>query len=184
MSRSVTPPWGFRRGYGRATGQVLVEQYRMPPAICELVSDCFYSRHHVTLEPSSERKGDDRFAAPGVPRVLADEILWVDTSGEPDSAERRANHNRDSWNEAEVEAILRILQKIHDDAVFNTALCRDEDPPIGVICMYKRQKRRIEQAFADRPFPDAFAPRPRPLGRRPWLEISVGWTSCGCRRLT
>lgn len=146
----------FTSDYGRAVGQVLVEQYRMPPKICELVSQCFYEPKRVVLRPSEDRRGDARFEVADLPSVLSEEILWIDTAGEAGAVERRLNRDRDTWNEAEVEAIIRVLQQLSDAAAFSAALARDDDPAIGVICMYKQQKRKIEQAFAERPFPESF----------------------------
>lgn len=146
----------FTSPYGQIVGQVLVEQYRMPPRICELVSRCFYKDEGVTLEPSDDRRGDPRFEAADIAPILSDDILWIDTAGQPDAIERRLNRDRDTWNEAEVEAIMRVLQQLSDATTFSAALAGDDDPAIGVICMYKQQKRKIEQIFAERPFPESF----------------------------
>src|SRR5262249_16716097 len=44
--------------YGLKNGRTLTEQYRMTPAICELVSKVFYEPNDVKLETSTYRRGD------------------------------------------------------------------------------------------------------------------------------
>jgi hypothetical protein len=145
----------FTSHYGRTVGQVLTEQYRMPDRISRLVSRCFYEPRGVELTRSPERKGDERFLEE-LPPVLRQEVLWLDTSGMPGAIEIQQRRQRETWNRAEVDVILRTLQQISVDAAFVSRFAKDEDPAIGVICMYKLQKHRLEQAFAERPFPDTF----------------------------
>lgn len=145
----------FTSEYGNEVGQVLEEQYRMPSKISALVSNIFYAPKGVKLVPSPDRVGDERFQR-DFPVILSEEITWIDTSTAAGNEEQRRNRDRDTWNEAEIDAILRILQAIADDKTFVGRLTREEDPAIGVICMYKTQKYKLEEAFAQRPFSERF----------------------------
>ncbi|WP_430425143.1 AAA domain-containing protein [Phenylobacterium sp.] len=145
----------FTSSYGREVGRILDEQYRMPEGICQLVSEVYYAPQGVKLETSEDREPDTRFQT-ALPQALQTETTWVDTSKNSNATEGRKNRNRDTWNDAEVEAILKILHQIHGAKSFAEPLTRSEDPAIGVICMYKAQKHRLEQAFAEHPFSEAF----------------------------
>jgi hypothetical protein len=119
------------------------------------VSETFYAPEGVRLVPSPNRVGDSRFVD-AVPKILEDEITWIDTSDSARSEEQRRNRDRETWNEAEIDVIIRALQSIADDKEFANRLTRDEDPTIGVICMYKTQKFKLEEAFSQRPFSERF----------------------------
>jgi superfamily I DNA and/or RNA helicase len=57
------------------------------------------------------------------------------------------------WNAAEVEAVLRLLERLSENAALVSRLAAGpSDAPIGVICMYSAQKVKIEQAFSSRPW--------------------------------
>lgn len=144
----------FTSSYGKASGQVLSEQYRMVEPICELVSGTFYAPHGISLTTSRKRARDLRFDHP-LPEILARPITWIDT--------RRSRHSAESgrsqkwkWNEAEAEATLRLLTLIAAQQAFAADLARDEEQTIGIICMYKKQKQEIERRFAQSPFDAAF----------------------------
>lgn len=141
----------YTSSFGEANGQILTEQYRMAPAICDLVSEVFYEPHRVTLATSAERSPDPLFAKP-LPGALATPITWVDTSYDQRHVEQEAPWNRHSfWNQAEVDAVLKILEHIaqQEDLVAGLA-AGSAETPIGVICMYSAQKAMIEQAFGRR----------------------------------
>jgi hypothetical protein len=139
--------------YGRENGRTLTEQYRMAPAICDLVSTIFYEPHGVRLETSPDREADPAFARPFL-GLLAAPVTWIDTSEEPDHAEVPAEWDETTFsNEAEAETIMRLLERVAADADLVEALsCGKSETPIGVICMYSAQKARIEEAFSRRPW--------------------------------
>jgi superfamily I DNA and/or RNA helicase len=145
----------FTSSYGRKVGRVLHEQYRMSPKICQLVSDVFYAPHGVKLQTSPNREPDPRFQT-GLKGDLAEELAWIDTSNVPGNTEQRRNGNKETWNDAEIDTIIRLLERIADQERLISALASDEDPAIGIICMYKTQKERLERAFSQRPFDDRF----------------------------
>lgn len=137
----------FTSEYGRAVGSRFTEQYRMDPAICRMVSKCFYEPHAVRLTTSPLRVGGLATSPTGA-RWLASPMTWVDTSSHARAHESRPHHSTTRYNDAEVEAILWLLEDIASDAALVDQLCRGEDEtPIGVICMYAGQKARLDSAW-------------------------------------
>lgn len=145
----------FTSSYGAAAGRVLEEQYRMVDPICTLVSKTFYASRGVKLITSKDRADDPRFAL-DLPELLRRPISWIDTRGAPGAEERRRKSEHSTWNEAEVEAIVRLLALIAQQTTFASALASDEEQTIGIICMYKKQKQEIERRFAQQAFDAPF----------------------------
>lgn len=161
MSRNELSCSDFERAYassfGRDNGQILTEQYRMAPDICDLVSKVYYEPHNVRLTTSPVRKGIANF--PDVlPPALQAPITWIDTSLEGNSAERTAEWNRHSfWNPAEVTAVMSVLGRIAESAELVAALLRTgNETPIGIVCMYSAQKVKLEQSFTQHPWESRF----------------------------
>lgn len=138
----------FLSPYGRKIGRRLTEQYRMHPHICNLVSNCFYEPNSVVLTTSKERRMAFEFPT-DVPALLEKPICWVDTSATRNHQESQFSNSTTFHNDAEVEAIIKILETISLQAslVDNLAVGEDETP-IGIICMYSGQKRRLDMACA------------------------------------
>jgi serine/threonine protein kinase len=138
----------FNSAYGRSTGQRLTEQYRMDPAICRLVSSCFYEPNDVMLRTSAARMSD--FTVPhSAPDWLRRPMAWIDTSDEKNSTEVKLPGQTTFHNEAEVVAVLRLLEIMSAQKEIIDQLARgDDESPIGVICMYSGQKAKIEMAVA------------------------------------
>jgi superfamily I DNA and/or RNA helicase len=145
--------------FGKANGQMLTEQYRMAPAICDMISKVFYEPHDVRLRTSPNRAVDALFSG-SLPKPLSSPITWVDTSSDQRHMEERAEWNRHSfWNPAEVEAVLKILERIAErDDLVRVLTAGSSETPIGVICMYSAQKAKIVAAAVGHPFQAA---RPR-----------------------
>lgn len=138
----------FNSSYGRAAGQRLTEQYRMDPAICKMVSSCFYEPHRVMLRTSESRASDFKVDA-GCPEWLQKPMAWIDTSDDADQVEVQRAGQTTFYNEAEVAAIVRLLECLADQTGIVDQLCRgDDESPIGIICMYSGQKAKIEMAVA------------------------------------
>jgi hypothetical protein len=144
----------FASPYGRRNARILDEQYRMTPAISDLVSDVFYAPHGVKLKPSPDRKADPAFA--DLPPDLAKPVVWLSTSGMPGAEERDRNLHRDIWNEAEIQVVISLLHRLSHEHGLVDELSRRTDPAIGVICMYSEQKRRIQREWSQQPFSEAF----------------------------
>lgn len=143
--------------FGKANGRILTEQYRMEPAICDLISRIFYEPHHVRLTTSPEREANAYFSGK-LPFPLEHAVCWVDTTTDKHSVERKPDWmDSSTLNEAEVHAIMGLLGRISVQPETMAALAATgEETPIGVICMYKAQKVRIEQEFARGVWPAGF----------------------------
>jgi AAA domain len=143
--------------YGRDNGRTLTEQYRMVPEICDLVSKVFYEPHGVKLRTSDDRESDPAFAR-AFSASLATPVTWIDTSDEPDHEEKPAVWDETTFsNEAEVEAVMRLLEAVAADTALVEALSAGKsEAPIGIICMYSAQKARIEEVFSRRPWDVSF----------------------------
>lgn len=160
----------FLSVYGSKVGRRLTEQYRMDPQICELVSRCFYEPNAVTLRTSPERTPTLEIPLDG-PTLLAKPICWVDTARAANSQESQLPNSTTFHNDAEVHAVLRILDSIaQQERIVEQLLGADDETPIGVICMYSGQKRRLEVACARH----VWAPRFRKLVRVDTVDAYQG----------
>ncbi|MGO7661624.1 AAA domain-containing protein [Rhizobium ruizarguesonis] len=144
----------FESSYGRRNAQVLDEQYRMIPAISDLVSETFYAPYGVKLKPSQDREDDRAFD--GLPADLAVPVVWFDTKSAAGAVERDRNSGRDIWNEAEITAVMSILHRLSKQTALVESLSKRGEPAIGVICMYSEQKRRIEREWSQQAFREEF----------------------------
>lgn len=160
----------FASPYGSQYGRALNEQYRMHPAICELVSQVFYEPHGVRLHTSLDRPAGSVFDAhSGAAYRLP--ITWVDTSNADDSYERQRENDTTFWNPAEVRAVMKVLESLAARPELVAALAEEEEEsPIGVITMYSGQKEMLERAFAQR----AWEPRFRRLVRIDTVDAYQG----------
>lgn len=140
----------FASNYGLQHGRALTQQYRMHPAICELVSQVFYEPHRVRLTTALRRSHTSVFDS-SVSPVLRLPITWLDTSEAPDSHDKKREPDTTYFNFAEVDAVMRILEGIAaQPELVNSLESLDEESPIGVITMYLGQKDRLQNAFSKR----------------------------------
>jgi hypothetical protein len=148
----------FISSYGIDRGQILNEQYRMAPPICELVSDVFYKPKGVVLTTSPDRRGDAFFASPAVDKLLPSSVTWIDTSGQKSHVERPDLKNPwDIANLAEANTIVKLLKDIQNDQAFFAHLAGlGDDQPIGIICMYKEQRVLLERLLSQGDFVPEF----------------------------
>lgn len=138
----------FNSKYGRSTGQRLTEQYRMDPAICRMVSSCFYEPNDVMLRTSSSRCSEFTVGT-DAPEWLCRPMAWVDASNERNALEVKLSGQTTLHNDAEVVAIVRLLESLSTQKEIIDQLGRgDDESPIGIICMYSGQKAKIEMAVA------------------------------------
>lgn len=148
----------FVSSYGMKSGQILNEQYRMAPPICDLVSDIFYKPNGVVLTTSDERNGDAFFSSVAAGNLLPSYVTWIDTSFEKSHVERP--HEQNPWdiaNIAEANAIVRVLKGIQQNHGFADHLGGlGDDHPIGIICMYKEQRVLLERLLAQSDLPPTF----------------------------
>lgn len=138
----------FNSAYGRSVGQRLTEQYRMDPAICRMVSSCFYEPNDVMLRTSDARSSNFTVGA-NAPDWLRRPMAWIDTSDERNPLEVKLPGQTTLHNDAEVAMIVRLLESLSIQKEIVDQLARgDDESPIGIICMYSGQKAKIEMAVA------------------------------------
>lgn len=138
----------FNSAYGRSAGQRLTEQYRMDPAICKMVSSCFYEPNDVMLRTSDARSSDFMVGA-DAPDWLRRPMTWIDTSEERNPLEVKLPGQTTLHNDAEVATIVRLLESLATQRELVDQLAKgDDESPIGIICMYSGQKAKIEMAVA------------------------------------
>jgi len=103
---------------------MLVEQFRMPKEIGDLISELFYNNRLK----NGHIKDSSNFLYP------ENIVQWIDVKGE---------HNYDgtsSYNEKEIEEIIRLIQEID-----KKAKDKKVKKTVGVITPYAAQKRRIRK---------------------------------------
>ena len=103
-------------------------QYRMHPAIGDLISQCFYEGRLQSGVAAEDRLHNLSW--------LTNSVVWYDTSKMPNSKERG---NRSVYNQAEIETIIKLLDKI-DQSYFQAEVT---DQLIGIITAYAAQKRDL-----------------------------------------
>lgn len=137
----------FDSEYGKKIGTTLLTQYRMSPVIGEIVSSCFYNDQLEAERP------DPPFYYELLPEYLSKQVTWIDTStlGER-GYQQSSKDNKDKWNEAEGIIILKIVKDIIESDLFLEAIEEDvslQDPIIGIICMYSKQREHIDRLKAE-----------------------------------
>lgn len=138
----------FNSGYGRKVGTTLLRQYRMAPNIGELVSDCFYQGKLETGRENPPEYYDF------LPEQFSKQVCWIDTSSLADKKgfEQTSENNEDKWNEAEARVVMELLRQILECEDFMEFIKEDlqpKEPPIGIICMYSKQRELIDRRKAE-----------------------------------
>ena len=146
----------FESHYGKLAGAKLLTQYRMVEPIGNMVSDCFYQGELVT----GFREIPDIYQS--LPIGMKAHTTWLDTA----AFGKRANHGKDGKgssiaNATEVNVIIKLLSEIaqKDDQIESLALQMNKDKgelPIGIICMYAEQKKRLRRKVAEQTWSDQF----------------------------
>ena len=148
----------FDSKYGIAIQQVLERQYRMAPKIADLVARLFY--------PGRELK-NERGVPPDyyekLPRPLDDELTWIDT-GYSQRSGRELAVETSYMNRREGAAILELLRKLSVSKEFLSGVdadpnVEDDEPLVGVICMYAPQVDHISDLILQSNLPDDFKTR-------------------------
>ena len=146
----------FQSEYGKHTCATLKTQYRMAPAIGNLVSYCFYDG----LLENGKHETDIPNIYNSVPKEIEACVSWLDTSYIPNAHHTSAT-NGSSSNRVEIDVIIKLLQDLqNDDELLSSdtaAKClREGDHLIGVICMYAEQKRLLRKKFNENTWNDSF----------------------------
>jgi AAA domain-containing protein/nuclease-like protein len=130
----------FTSAYGLEVGTTLVTQYRMTPAICDLVSEVFYPETPLETEREPSESWHHE-----LPRGLSADVVWVDTSALPRAFEE-PGREESFLNGAEIDAVLAILKAFAKRDGYLDRLeqrASGEAPPIGIVCMYSAQKHAL-----------------------------------------
>lgn len=103
-------------------------QYRMAPAIGDLVSELFYTRHdeRVLHNGHDPKEFEKRY-------VLEKSIYWVDVKGR----QRQSRHSKSKENSQEVKEIARFLGELAEST--------QAKHTVAVITPYGGQKERIRE---------------------------------------
>ncbi|QHE97310.1 AAA family ATPase [Pseudomonas cannabina pv. alisalensis] len=143
----------FQSPYGRATRATLNTQYRMLPAIGDLVNDIFYD-----IDLKNGFRPSPRYFSQKVPECLSHVVTWVDTSELGKKAYDSGTLSLS--NNAEAEAIIQLLEEIAEDTEFCAGMAKEmaesQEPPIGVICMYLDQRKLVRKRFAEKSWSEEF----------------------------
>ncbi|PIT47024.1 AAA domain-containing protein [Snodgrassella alvi] len=147
----------FESPYGQHTCATLKTQYRMAPAIGNLISECFY-----------EGKLENGRSAKEIPDVYTSVhqhfsscVTWLDTSNLPNSYHQEKDEHGSLINETEADLIIQHLQYLakNDDFIQSNIIqdCLEkQEAVIGIICMYGEQKNLIRKKFNEKKWSDQF----------------------------
>lgn len=140
----------FNSAYGKEVGTTLLSQYRMAPDIGELVSECFYGGKLETGRGSPPEYYDL------LPAHLSKQVSWIDMSTLGHRGSEQQNEARDeTWNTAEAHVVMELLRQIIESDEFMAFMAEDlkpQEPPIGIICMYSKQRALIDKLKAEAPW--------------------------------
>jgi serine/threonine protein kinase/tRNA A37 threonylcarbamoyladenosine biosynthesis protein TsaE len=143
----------FNSQSGSKIGATLLTQYRMAEPIGNMVSYAFYDTKLV----NGERKIPDIYV--DVPASLKSTVAWVDTSSIKGAAHQKPTKGSSIFNRFEAEKIIELLTDISKNQNFVKSLSsvvKENEPAIGVICMYAEQKKYILQKFKEKVWEDDF----------------------------
>lgn len=137
----------FDSEYGRKVGTTLLSQYRMAPDIGAVVSACFYDGKLETGRGAPPKYYEQ------LPEYLSKQVTWIDTAPLGERGHHQSSENKeDTWNTMEARIIMNILRQIVESDDFMAAIKDDlqpQEPPIGIICMYSKQRQIIDQMKAE-----------------------------------
>ena len=138
----------FDSSYGSKVGARLLTQYRMTPSIGNLVSDCFYDGDLKT------GRGGSPDAYQFAPDIISSYVTWVDTS---DLGYHEETPAKGLYHPKEIDQIIAVLKLIEASEEFVEAIDTDSnEQSIGVICMYKEQKKRLQARFFEESWSERF----------------------------
>lgn len=137
----------FESNYGQQVGAMLQTQYRMAPAIGELVSFCFYP------SPLLPGRGDPESWYSLLPPFAQAIVTWLDTSDAgPEAYDKKERNGTSCENPLEAREVINLLRQITLRGDFLSALMAhsgEDEKPIGVICMYAEQKRLVQKLLSE-----------------------------------
>lgn len=143
----------FNSQYGSKIGATLLTQYRMAEPIGNMVSYAFYDKKLV----NGERKIPDIYV--DVPASLKSTVTWIDTSSIKGAVHQNPKKGSSIFNRFEADKIIELLTDISKNQNFVKSLSsvvKENEPAIGVICMYAEQKKHILRKFKEKVWEDDF----------------------------
>ncbi|XOO20557.1 AAA domain-containing protein [Edwardsiella ictaluri] len=130
----------FERAYALNDGHMLSKQYRMAPAIGDIISHCFYDGTLATGRPPAPEWMSS------LPTPWDRTVSWIDTS---DSKVLETNISKGIANEVEVNLLCSLLRQLVDDeqAMLQLRQWNDADttPAIGIITGYRKQVELLQK---------------------------------------
>ena len=146
----------FESPYGEVAGAQLLTQYRMVEPIGNLVSDCFYkSKLRTGFRPVPD-------SYKNLPNVIQAYATWLDTASFGKGAHHSTGGKGSSIaNVTEVNVIIKLLDGIANsdeqiDSLLQQMRKDKGELPIGIICMYAEQKKRLRRKVAEQSWGDDF----------------------------
>jgi superfamily I DNA and/or RNA helicase len=146
----------FESPYGEIAGAQLLTQYRMVEPIGNLVSDCFYkSKLRTGFRPVPD-------SYQNLPKAIQAYATWLDTASFGKGAHHSTGGKGSSIaNATEVNVIIRLLDGIANsdeqvDSLLQQMRKDKGELPIGIICMYAEQKKRLRRKVAEQSWGDDF----------------------------
>lgn len=146
----------FESPYGEIAGAQLLTQYRMVEPIGNLVSDCFYKSKLLT----GFRPVPDSYQ--NLPKAIQAYATWLDTASFGKGAHHSTGGKGSSIaNPTEVNVIIKLLDGIANsdeqvDSLLQQMMKDKGELPIGIICMYAEQKKRLRRKVAEQSWGDDF----------------------------
>ncbi|BBM64081.1 hypothetical protein VA249_18150 [Vibrio alfacsensis] len=141
LSKEEVTKTDFERAFNLNNGHMLSTQYRMAPAIGEIISQCFYDGN---LKTGSKTPPD---WMKSLPAPWNKTVSWIDTSGNC-YLENKATKGGGVSNEEEVELISSLLRElVNTDGTVEQLKewdKKDSTPPIGIITGYRKQVELLE----------------------------------------
>ncbi|WP_341631181.1 AAA domain-containing protein [Sphingomonas agri] len=135
----------FETKYGQEAGHSLNRQYRMLPAIGEIVSKSFYEGKLV------HGRKDPIIDVAALPPEISSTVTWIDTSPLGKRAKQsKRDHRKSLTNPIEADCIVALLRRWSESQTFVDWLEQSRAHPhaIGIICAYAAQRDLLRRKLS------------------------------------
>lgn len=133
----------FCSKYAESGGFSLRRQYRMLPAINQVVARTFYPNLNLSAE-----RHDPIIPAQVLEKISETEVTWVETDSLGSAGyESSPRGSASKVNESEADTIVKLLEQwVSDDTVADWLETQSEyEAGVGVICMYAAQRDLLKR---------------------------------------
>lgn len=111
----------------------LTKQYRMHPAIGNLISHCFYEDRLISMaDPLEKLHGLRSFGCP---------VMWYSTKGTTEHNEQKEQRGSSYYNQSEADVIEKLLGQIDKEYPIDI----EESLSVGIIAGYQAQKLHLRK---------------------------------------